>query len=167
MLLNAPQRIHRRRRTALVRIAIGALVSVFAVPVTVGITAATASAVVPNPTVTGPIIGGCSPSCPSPPGPASGIHIPDMFGGQSTNPNLARYGYVESEYFFEGTATALERDPTAPAWTSTGQWTARPKNHGKYVSPFVQATNDLRKAGFLLDPDAEELKTLAAESDVP
>jgi len=40
-------------------------------------------------------------------------------------------------------------------------------NHGKYVSPFVQATNDLRKAGFLLDPDAEELKMLAAESDVP
>ena len=66
------------------------------------------------------------PDVPSPPGPVSGIHIPDIFGGQSNNPDLAMYGYVESEYFFEGTANAFERDPTAPAWDSTGQWTARP-----------------------------------------
>ena len=120
--------LQRRRRPALAlaRIALGALVSAFAVLVAIGITAATASATVPNPTVTGPILGGCSPLCPSPPGPVSGTHIPDIFGGQSNNPDLALYGYVESEYFFEGTATAFERDPTAPAWTSTGQWTARP-----------------------------------------
>ncbi len=118
--------LHRGLGTALVRIVVGALFSLFVVPVTVGVTAATASAVVPNPTVTGPILGGCSPFCPSPPGPTSGIHIPDIFGGQSNNPDLATYGYVESEYFFEGTATAFERDPNAPAWDSTGQWTARP-----------------------------------------
>ena len=41
------------------------------------------------------------------------------------------------------------------------------RNHGKYVSQFVHATNDLRKAGFLLAPDAEEAKTQAAQSDVP
>lgn len=115
-----------RRRTALARIAIDALVFGFVVPVSVGVMAATASAVVPNPTVTGPITVGCSPTCPSPPGPVSGIHVPDLFGGQSTNPDLALYGYIESEYFFEGTATAFERDPTAPAWDSTGYWTARP-----------------------------------------
>ncbi len=41
------------------------------------------------------------------------------------------------------------------------------RNHGKYVSEFVHATNELEKAGFLLEPDAEEAKTHAAESDVP
>jgi hypothetical protein len=41
------------------------------------------------------------------------------------------------------------------------------RNHGKYVSQFIHATNDLQKAGFLLAPDAEEAKTQAAESDVP
>jgi hypothetical protein len=39
--------------------------------------------------------------------------------------------------------------------------------HGKYVSQFVAATNGLRDAGFLLEPDAEEAKTQAAESNVP
>ena len=34
-------------------------------------------------------------------------------------------------------------------------------NHGKYVSEFVHATNDLQKAAFLLAPDAEEAKTEA------
>ena len=40
------------------------------------------------------------------------------------------------------------------------------RKHGKYVSQFGHATNPLRKAGFLLEPDAEEAKTQAAESDV-
>jgi len=40
-------------------------------------------------------------------------------------------------------------------------------NHGKYVSKFAQATNDLEKAGFLLDPDAEAAKTDAGASDAP
>jgi hypothetical protein len=39
--------------------------------------------------------------------------------------------------------------------------------HGKYVSKFAAATNGLRQAGFLLEPDAEEAKTQAAESTVP
>jgi hypothetical protein len=124
MVVNVLQHCPRRMRTR-VRVVVGALVSMCAV-VVIGVTAAPALAAVPNPLVTGPITGGCSPSCPSPPGPASGIHIPDIFGGQSNNPDLAMYGYVENEYFFEGTATAFERDPTAPAWDSTGQWTARP-----------------------------------------
>lgn len=41
------------------------------------------------------------------------------------------------------------------------------RNHGKYVSQFVHATNKLRKAGFLLNIDASEMKTRAAKSDVP
>ena len=41
------------------------------------------------------------------------------------------------------------------------------RNHGKYVSQYVHAANDLEKAGFLLDPDAEEAKTEAGESKVP
>jgi hypothetical protein len=40
-------------------------------------------------------------------------------------------------------------------------------SHGKYVSAVARATNELRKAGFLLDLDAGEIKTLAGESDVP
>ncbi len=41
------------------------------------------------------------------------------------------------------------------------------RNHGDYVSKFAHATNDLAAAGFLLEPDAEEAKTHAAESAVP
>lgn len=41
------------------------------------------------------------------------------------------------------------------------------RNHGKYVSQFVQATDDLEAAGFLLGPDAEDAKTTAAQSSVP
>ncbi len=41
------------------------------------------------------------------------------------------------------------------------------RNHGEYVAKFVAATIDLVKAGFMLEPDAEEAKPQAAESDVP
>jgi hypothetical protein len=41
------------------------------------------------------------------------------------------------------------------------------KNHGNYVSQFVHATNNLEKAGFLLDPDAQDAKTGAAQAAVP
>ena len=126
MIANDVRTRTQRRPKALGRIAVVSLVSILTVPLTAGIAPKAVSAAVPNPTVTGPITGGCSPLCPSPPGPTSGIHIPDMFGGESNNPDLAKYGYVENEYFFEGTASAFERDPTAPAWDSTGQWTARP-----------------------------------------
>ena len=64
--------------------------------------------------------------CPSPPGPVNGIHIPDPFDGAGNLQEFIDDGYTEEEFFFEGTATAFERDPAAPAWTSTGAWTARP-----------------------------------------
>lgn len=81
---------------------------------------------VPNPTVTGPITASCNPVCPSPPGPANGIHIPEPLGGNSNLAEIIDNDYVEEEFFFEGTATAFERDPTAAAWDATGFWTARP-----------------------------------------
>ena len=93
---------------------------------TAGITPTAASAAEPNPTVTGPIIDSCNPSCPSPPGPTDGIHIPKAFLGVSNQSQFIAADYTEEEYFFSGTATAFERDPTAPAWTSTGTWTAIP-----------------------------------------
>lgn len=93
---------------------------------TAGIAPTAASAAEPNPTVTGPITGGCSPSCPSPPGPPDGIHIPAAFDGVSNQPPFIAADYTEEEYFFSGTATAFERDPSAPAWTSSGTWTAIP-----------------------------------------
>ena len=92
----------------------------------VAMSVATGRAAVPNPTVTGPITAVCSPMCPSPPGPANGIHIPDAFDGGSNLQEFIDADYVEEEFFFEGTATAFERDPGAPAWDSTGSWTARP-----------------------------------------
>jgi Alpha/beta hydrolase domain len=91
-----------------------------------GITPTTASAAEVNPTVTGPITGGCSPTCPTPPGPANGIHVPEAFDGVSNEAPFIAADYTEEEYFFSGTATAFERDPSAPAWTSTGDWTAIP-----------------------------------------
>ena len=91
-----------------------------------GIAPTTASATEVNPTVTGPITGGCSPTCPSPPGPPNGIHVPEAFLGVSNQASFQAADYTEEEYFFSGTATAFERDPTAPAWDSTGTWTARP-----------------------------------------
>jgi Alpha/beta hydrolase domain len=39
-------------------------------------------------------------------------------------------------------------------------------SHGSYVAQFVKATNELHRAGFLLDPDANDAKTRAAESDI-
>ena len=91
-----------------------------------GIAPTTASAAELNPTVSGPITGGCSPSCPTPPGPPNGIHVPDAFLGVSNQASFEAADYIEEEFFFSGTATAFERDPTAPAWDSTGTWTARP-----------------------------------------
>ena len=91
-----------------------------------GIAATSASAAEANPTVSGPITGGCSPSCPSPPGPSNGIHVPEAFLGVSNQAPFIAANYTEEEYFFSGTATAFERDPSAPAWDSTGNWTARP-----------------------------------------
>jgi hypothetical protein len=91
-----------------------------------GIAPTFASAAEANPTVSGPITGGCSPSCPSPPGPANGIHVPEAFLGVSNQAPFIAADYTEEEYFFSGTATAFERDPSAPAWDSTGNWTARP-----------------------------------------
>ena len=91
-----------------------------------GITPTTASATEVNPTVTGPITGGCSPSCPSPPGPPNGIHVPEAFLGVSNEAPFQAADYTEEEFFFSGTATAFERDPGAPAWTSSGNWTAIP-----------------------------------------
>ena len=91
-----------------------------------GIAPTTASAAELNPTVSGPITGGCSPSCPTPPGPPNGIHVPDAFLGVSNQASFQAADYTEEEFFFSGTATAFERDPTAPAWDSTGTWTARP-----------------------------------------
>jgi hypothetical protein len=38
--------------------------------------------------------------------------------------------------------------------------------HGSYVAQFINATNGLHRAGFLLDPDANDAKTRAAESDI-
>jgi len=91
-----------------------------------GITPRAASAAEPNPTVTGPITDGCSPNCPSLPGPTNGIHVPAAFDGVSNQASFIAAHYTEEEFFFSGTAIAFERDPAAPAWTSNGDWTAVP-----------------------------------------
>ena len=116
----------RRGRNVLARIGTSALIFLSAVALAAGIAAKVARAAVPNPTVTGPITTTCGPSCPSPPGPTNGIHIPDAFDGASNLQEFIDADYTEEEFYFEGTATAFERDPTAPAWTSSGAWTARP-----------------------------------------
>ncbi len=115
----------RGGKTGLLRMGATALGLVAVAALAVGITPVGAAAV-PNPTVTGPITASCSPTCPSPPGPANGIHVPDAFDGASNLQEFIDADYTEEEYFFEGTATAFERDPTAPAWDSSGFWTARP-----------------------------------------
>jgi hypothetical protein len=118
----------RRPRRVLIRTAVCALVLVAAVGLAVGMIARAASAAVPNPTVTGPITAVCSPNCPSPPGPVNGIHIPDPFDGAGNLQEFIDAGYTEEEFFFEGTATAFQRDPNAPAWDSSGVWTAQPSS---------------------------------------
>ena len=52
--------------------------------------------------------------------------MPEAFLGVSNQAPFIAANYTEEEYFFSGTATAFERDPSAPAWDSTGNWTARP-----------------------------------------
>jgi alpha/beta hydrolase family protein len=83
-------------------------------------------AAVSNPTVTGPITTTCNPNCPSPPGPTNGIHVPIPLDGNSNLAEFIDANYVEEEFFFSGTATAYQRDPSAAAWDSTGFWTAQP-----------------------------------------
>ena len=39
-------------------------------------------------------------------------------------------------------------------------------NHGSYVSRFTRATNDLRRSGFLLEYDADDAKSRAAQSSI-
>ncbi len=41
------------------------------------------------------------------------------------------------------------------------------RNHGDYISQVVRETNDLVKEGFWLQPDAQTVKTNAAQADVP
>ena len=118
-----PARCTRKRPA---RIGTSALIFLAAVALAAGIAAKAARAAVPNPTVTGPITAVCSPNCPWPPGPTSGTHVPDPFDGAGNLQEFIDAGYTEEEFFFEGTATAFERDPTKPAWTSTGVWTAQP-----------------------------------------
>jgi hypothetical protein len=118
----------RRKPRVLSLFAACALVVVGAMYLAAGITAKAARAAVPNPAVTGPITAVCSPTCPSPPGPTDGIHIPDAFDGASNLQEFIDADYTEEEFFFEGTATAFERDPGAPEWTSTGAWAARPSS---------------------------------------
>ena len=40
------------------------------------------------------------------------------------------------------------------------------KNHGQFVAAWNQATQDAVQRGFLLGPDAQELKTATAQSDI-
>jgi hypothetical protein len=101
------------------------LVGAVLVPVSLGVTAIAASTGVLNPVVTGPITASCNPRCPVPLGPVSGIHTPPEFDGQTVSSGLAARGYTEHEYFFSGTASAFGRDPSAPAWDATGNWTAK------------------------------------------
>jgi hypothetical protein len=114
------------RRNVLTRITTSGLVLAGGVGLGIGLMVTTASATVPNPTVTGPITATCNPNCPSPPGPTNGIHIPEAFGGASNLQEFIDADYTEEEYFFSGTATAYERDPNEPAWDSSGVWAARP-----------------------------------------
>jgi Alpha/beta hydrolase domain len=113
----------RSRLYRLFTFALGAIATVVLVTV---LTGAPAWAETPSPLVTGPITGGCSPDCPSPPGPTNGIHVPEAFGGNSNLAEFTSAGYVEEEYFFEGTARAFARDPAAAAWDSSGIWTSIP-----------------------------------------
>ncbi len=39
-------------------------------------------------------------------------------------------------------------------------------SHAAYVTTFIRAVNNLVKAGFMLEPDAEIAKTKAADSDI-
>jgi hypothetical protein len=46
------------------------------------------------------------------------------------------------------------------------QRTALYKNHGQFVSAWVQATKSALKAGFLVDADAKELISAGKQSDI-
>jgi hypothetical protein len=46
------------------------------------------------------------------------------------------------------------------------QLTALYKNHGQFVSQWSQATQDAVQAGYLLRPDADELKNAAVTSQI-
>jgi hypothetical protein len=76
-----------------------------------GMGASTANAAASPATVTGPVTGGTR------------GHAQTTIDGIL---DLSGAGYIEEEYFLEGTATPYTNDTTAPAWGSDGQWSAVP-----------------------------------------
>ncbi|HEX5097162.1 MAG TPA: alpha/beta hydrolase domain-containing protein, partial [Acidimicrobiia bacterium] len=86
-----------------------------------------APAAAASPTVTGPVTGGGG--------------VPLVYSGQpadalNTNPafDLASVGYVQQEFFVEGTASAYS--PTAPL-TTDGHWTVAPSSTAAYKTRIV------------------------------
>ena len=76
------------------------------------VSAATASAVVPSPTVEGPVIGGNGTAFVA-----------------STTFDLAQVGYTQQEYFISGTASAYTSSDTS---NTDGKWTATPAGSAPY-----------------------------------
>jgi hypothetical protein len=86
-----------------------------------------AEAQVPSPTVSGPVGGGSH---------------GQPFGALSAE-DLARSHYVESEYFFSGTANAYEKDGT---WGRDGVWNVKPAVQAPYkVRLVVRRPADARR----------------------
>lgn len=62
------------------------------------------------------------------------------FPGTATPVDLAAAGYTEQEYFFDGTATAYEKDAE---WEEDGKWAVRPTTTSPYTSRMlVRAPKD-------------------------
>ena len=78
---------------------------------------AVASAVVPSPTIEGPVTGG--------------FGFPFVAG---TSIDLSKVGYVEEEYFISGTATAFT---SATPLDSDGRWTVTPGDTAAYKTRIV------------------------------
>lgn len=86
-----------------------------------------ASAQVPNPVLTGPVSGGAR-------GQAFGAMDPA---------ELTQAGYIEHEYFFEGTASSYDRVGT---WTADGFWAVAPSDAANYrVRMLVRRPADAHK----------------------
>jgi hypothetical protein len=58
------------------------------------------------------------------------------FGAPSVSVDFSSYGYVQEEYFIEGTATSYSEVGT---WGNNGVWTAAPAGTAAYKTRFLVA----------------------------
>jgi Alpha/beta hydrolase domain len=93
-----------------------------------------------------------------------GVRLPDLAVGRAQYIASAPIEWPPGSGLFGLVGLRIDLACQPASGSTTGE--PRFGNHGDYVNDFSQATSELRRAGFLLEADAEALKEQASQSDV-